>query len=653
MPIEGTNEESQEDLKSESEADSVMDALTESLEFAEEPDEQALLVAKGLRNLAAHMEWSVSIRKIVYRGCDEFKVTLEKQFTRHMQAHLYDGFCRCLKIKAPPIHPPYKKTHIQRRVKKVQKQVFAVDEEKFVNALREYAQEVGHDLPEDCTKSSCTEELLASFWFSAEVKKLAKKARHIGWMEFAPPTIQDVRALMDVCLDFERQKEEREIIRLRASLKKSSEYDFPQSDTFDASKHFSLILEREKISAQLSLFEKVKAAQKRLPQSEQEDFPFPPFPLKDLAVENYVDEVHLRYSEIQEQKEKRARILRLLRIAILLILTVSFCVWQINLRYDFEDLKLRAAQVGLRVNAPVFPYNEQQIADIQHFVEKQEALSPKMMGVKNIAIKKGLKRIPFTPPYAEQQYQTWAKALDSFQLQRVPAGEIEIGSEYGFVDERPMFTMKLSRDIFFMDGEVTQALYRAVMGKNPNVKKSCLECPVSNIRWVDAIEFANRLSSFAGYESCYVINEDDILWSKGISCLGFRLPTEAEWEYAAKAQSSYTYSGSMDSSQVAWFNGNSGFKMQSVRRLVPNDFKLFDMNGNVWEWCWDRYGRYTQGVVNDPLGSSTGMNHVIRGGSFKTELTTVSARAEHDPDDPQVDIGFRLVRTAVVGNITQ
>ncbi|MAA79673.1 MAG: hypothetical protein CL916_10470, partial [Deltaproteobacteria bacterium] len=98
MPIEGTNEESQEELKSESEVDSVMDALTESLEFAEEPDEQALLMAKGLRNLASHMDWSVSIRKIVYRGIDEFKESLEKQFTRHMQAHLYDDFCVFLKI---------------------------------------------------------------------------------------------------------------------------------------------------------------------------------------------------------------------------------------------------------------------------------------------------------------------------------------------------------------------------------------------------------------------------------------------------------------------------------------------------------------------------------------------------------------------------
>mgnify|MGYP002033045903 CR=1 FL=1 len=610
MPIEGTNEESQEDLKSESEVDSVMDALTETLELVEDPDAFSMLQAKGLRNVALHMDWSVSIRKIVYRGVEEFKVNLEKQFTRYMQAHLYDELCKHLKIKVSSIQPPYRKSQVQRRAQKIKKQVFAVDDEDFLKALNAYAQDVGHDIPEDSTKEYCTEELISSFWFSSVVKKIAKKARHIGWMEFSPPEIHDVSSLLDLILDFEKQKEEREIIRLRANLKKSSEYELPQSEGFDVSQHFSLIQEREKLETQIKLFERVKVAQKRLPKIERESFALPPFPLKDLAVENYIDEVHLRYSEIQEQKEKKARIIRLLRIALILITTVSFSIWQINLRYEFEDLKLRAARVGLHVNAPLFPYNNQQIDEIRYFVEKQEVLAPKMMSLKNIAIKKGLKRVPFRPPYAKQQYQTWSKALDSFQVRRIPAGEMEIGSMYGFVDERPTFTMNLSRDVFFMDGEVTQALYRAVMGKNPNVKNSCLDCPVTNVRWLEAIEFANRLSSFAGYESCYVIKDEEVFWSKGISCLGFRLPTEAEWEYAAKAQSSYTYAGSMDSSQVAWFNGNSGLKIQSVRRLVPNDFNLFDMNGNVWEWCWDRYGRYTQGILKDPIGSSTGMNHV-------------------------------------------
>ena len=108
MPIEGTNEESQEEAKSESEVDSVMDALTETLEFAEDPDEYSFLEAKGLRNIALHIDWSVSIRKIVYRGTDQFKENLEKQFLRYMQAHLYDDFCRHLKIKIPAIHPPYR-----------------------------------------------------------------------------------------------------------------------------------------------------------------------------------------------------------------------------------------------------------------------------------------------------------------------------------------------------------------------------------------------------------------------------------------------------------------------------------------------------------------------------------------------------------------
>jgi formylglycine-generating enzyme required for sulfatase activity len=107
----------------------------------------------------------------------------------------------------------------------------------------------------------------------------------------------------------------------------------------------------------------------------------------------------------------------------------------------------------------------------------------------------------------------------------------------------------------------------------------------------------------------------------------------------------------MDSSHVAWFNGNSGFKIKSVATLKPNDFDLFDMNGNAWEWCWDRYGDYAGGVFQDPVGSRDGDNHVIRGGSYQSGLTTVSGRAEHNPEASEIDIGFRLVRTAVVGNL--
>ena len=653
MPIEGNSEESQEEAKSESEVDSVLDFPTESLDFEEEPDNASLALAKCLCVLAEHIQWSVSIRKIVYRGISEFEQNLEKQFKRYMEAHLYDGLCSILKIKVAQLSPPYKRDRVARRKKRIRKKIIVIDEARLREGMSLYAQEVGHDLPEDFSPLPLQDELIKKFWFSSEVKKLAKKARHIGWMDFTAPSVVDIQGLMALCIAYEKQKEEREIIRLRAKLKKISDFDLPAPEGYDASKHYVLIAERERLEQQISFFEKMLVAQKKLPLTERDEFPFPALPLKELPVENYIDEVHLRYSEIQEQTEKRERIFRLLRIAVALTATVSFCIWQINLRYEIEDLQLRSAQIGLKVTNPIFPYTNQQVSDIRYFVELQEELYPKMNGIRKRGIKKGLKRIPFRPPYTKQQYNTWALALESFQLQRIPAGRSSVGSPYGFVDERPVFTMVLSRDVFFMDGEVTQALYRAVMGVNPNVKSPCLDCPVTNVRWIDAIQFTNRLSEFAGYESCYHISEDQISWDRGISCLGFRLPTEGEWEYAASAQSDFTYSGSMDSSEVAWFNGNSGLKVQPVRTLLPNDFAMYDMNGNAWEWCWDRYGRYEEGVFQDPIGSRNGINHVIRGGSYQTELTTLSARAEHDPDDAQIDIGFRVVRTAVIGNVPQ
>jgi formylglycine-generating enzyme required for sulfatase activity len=326
-------------------------------------------------------------------------------------------------------------------------------------------------------------------------------------------------------------------------------------------------------------------------------------------------------------------------------------VWQINLRYEIQEYQIRSAEIGLQLNTPNFPYTNGGLSDIRYFVEKQEDLYPKMERLKTDAAKSGLKKIPLTPPYTTQQFQTWSKAVDSFLLERVPSGESEIGSPYGFVDERPIFTVKISRDIFFMNSEVSQALYRAIMQKNPNVKDSCLDCPVTNVNWMDSIIFANKLSLVAGFTPCYKINNDLISWENGIECLGFRLPTEAEWEYAARAQSEHTYSGAMDSTEVAWFNGNSGLKLKSAGRLKPNDFNLFDMNGNAWEWCWDRYGDYVSGVFKDPIGSRDGGSHVIRGGSYQTGLTTVSGRAEHNPDGKALDIGFRLVRTAVIGNL--
>ena len=655
MPIEGNGqEEEKEDVRTDSEYDSAFDAPTESLEFSHgEPDSFSLYQAKSLKALAEHMGWIVSIRKIVYRGLNHFEDQLQKQFQRHMECHLWDGICAELGIERTSIQPPYKTDFMRKRSLKQQKRLGSFDDEKIREALVGFASKVSVEIPEDVDVKPIPQSLLEKLWLAKQAHNLAKKASHIGWMDFAVPTDLSLAALIELYNSFERQKEEREIIRLRAKLKKEAQFDMPTSSTFDRTSHVSLLEAKEELEQQIFLFEKVIQARKKLSVEDREDFPLPALPLRDVNVESYIDEVQIHYSQLQESKAARQRLFRLLRLAVILISSVLFSAWQFNLRFELEDLSFRSAQIGLPFSFPNIPYTNQSYWEVKRYVEKQEELYPKIQVLKSKAAKSGLKRFPLEPPYTNQQYETWQKALDTFRMIRIPAGSTEIGSTYGFVDEQPVFTGVISRDIFFMDGEVSQALYLAVMNKNPNVRQACLDCPVTNLNWMDAIRFANTISNLAGLEPCYQISDDQIAWKKGIECLGFRLPTEAEWEYAARAQSTFTYSGAMDSAQVAWFNGNSGYSMQPIRSKKPNDFKLYDMNGSVWEWCWDKYGPYNAGVFQNPIGNMYGENHVIRGGSYQSGLTTVSARAERRPDTVAMDLGFRVVRTAVIGNVPQ
>ena len=653
MLIEGNGQDDEnEDARTDSEYDSAFDAPTESLEFSYgEPDSYSLFQAKSLKSIAEHMGWIVSTRKIVYRGVSHFEDQLRKQFQRHMESHLLDGLCSELGIEKTNIQPPYKTDFIQKRTKKQMQKLKAFPEEKIKEALKSYASKLSVEISADISVQPVPQKLLEKLWLSRQAQNLAKKAIQIGWMDFSIPDFLSLDVLIDSYKSFEQQKEEREIIRLRAKLKKDAQFDMPTSSSFDRTNHLSLIEAKEELEQQIFLFEKIQSARKKIAPAHRDEFPLPAFPLKDSIVENYLDEIQSHYNKIQESIVTKKRVFRLLRLAFIVIASVLFSAWQLNLRFELEELSLRSAQIGLPFSFPNFPYTNQKFWDAKRYIEKQEELYPKIQALKSKAAKSGLKRFPLNPPYSNQQYETWQKALDTFRMVRIPAGSSEIGSSYGFVDEQPIFNAVVSRDIFFMDGEVSQALYRAVMNKNPNVRKACLDCPVTNLNWMDAALFSNSLSSLSGLEPCYQISDKQIAWTKGIECLGFRLPTEAEWEYAARAQSNYTYSGAMDSAQVAWFNGNSGYSMQPIRAKKPNDFKLYDMNGSVWEWCWDKYGPYNTGVFQDPIGSIYGENHVIRGGSYLSGLTTVSARAERSPDTIAIDIGFRVVRTAVIGNL--
>ena len=204
----------------------------------------------------------------------------------------------------------------------------------------------------------------------------------------------------------------------------------------------------------------------------------------------------------------------------------------------------------------------------------------------------------------------------------VAGGTFQMGSN-SESDEKPIHTVTISG--FFMDKtEVTQAEYRKVMGKTPSSFSGCDDCPVEKVSWHDANAYAKKV--------------------------GKRLPTEAEWEYAARGgnkSKGYAYSGSNDLDAVAWYNNNSGSKTHPVAQKQPNELGLYDMSGNVWEWCSDWYdeGYYSGSPQTDPQGSNSGKSRVLRGGFWYNNASScrVANRFRYYPDFSFNYYGFRLV----------
>ena len=209
----------------------------------------------------------------------------------------------------------------------------------------------------------------------------------------------------------------------------------------------------------------------------------------------------------------------------------------------------------------------------------------------------------------------------------VPAGQFRMGSSSGEVsgDERPV-TVRISRGFWLGKYEVTQSEWQAVMGSNPSHFGGCANCPVEQVSWEDAQEFIRGVNMQAGRNV-------------------FRLPTEAEWEYAARAGTTGDRYGHMDS--IAWYSRNSGDRTHPVGGKMPNAFGLYDMLGNVSEWVHDWYGDYPGGSVTDPRGPDWGLDRVSRGGTwfFGAGSARVSRRL-HDPPGSRFNgLGFRLLRT--------
>jgi sulfatase modifying factor 1 len=208
----------------------------------------------------------------------------------------------------------------------------------------------------------------------------------------------------------------------------------------------------------------------------------------------------------------------------------------------------------------------------------------------------------------------------------VKGGSFQMGSSSGDDDEIPVHEVSIS-SYYLSKYEVTQSLWRQVMGSNPSFFKDCDQCPVESVSWIMVQDFLQKLNSITGKL--------------------YRLPTEAEWEFAAlggRRSEGFKYSGSNQIKQVGIFVENASERTHTVGQKLPNELGIYDMCGNVLEWCSDWKGEYSAILSVNPQGNSQGTERVLRGGSWKNSAPycTSSHRHSYVPFNEGSDCGFRL-----------
>jgi sulfatase modifying factor 1 len=250
---------------------------------------------------------------------------------------------------------------------------------------------------------------------------------------------------------------------------------------------------------------------------------------------------------------------------------------------------------------------------------------------------------------------TWEEKKGNNRFVLVRAGKFRMGNNDNAGNEWPVHDVTLG-DFYIKTNEVTFKEYEVfckAQGKEiPHDNGWGRDSrPVIHVSWYDAINYCNWLSKKEGFNPCYTIT------GKTVTCNfkanGYRLPTEAEWEYAARgghASREYTFCGSHDAGEAGWYSKNSGRATHPVCRCKSNELGLYDMSGNVWEWCWDYYSStyYNHSPEIDPRGPENGNHRVLRGGSWYNgnRYIRVTARGYSSPHETTDYFGFRLARTA-------
>ena len=227
----------------------------------------------------------------------------------------------------------------------------------------------------------------------------------------------------------------------------------------------------------------------------------------------------------------------------------------------------------------------------------------------------------------------------------------------GYYNDQPRHRVEITKPFLVGQTQVTQRLWEAVMGSNPshfdsNYWKSewSDDLPVEEVSWFDCVRFCNKLSELAGLDPAYEIGSGDKPdVSLDLARSGYRLPTEAEWEYMAKAGTELTYAGSDDLNEVAWY-GNYEGSTHPVAEKEPNLWGIYDCSGNVEEWCSDDLGNYDgrDGLTRDPYGDRPEAScRAFRGGSWGIgdDRCRVSYRCGYQPGDCLVGLGLRLSRS--------